>query len=99
MQLADFDYHLPEELIAQKPLAQRRASRLLRVAPRLGDIINGQFTDITTFLNPGDLLVFNDTRVVPARLFGQKQSGGKIEVLVERILDDQTLLAHIRTSN
>jgi S-adenosylmethionine:tRNA ribosyltransferase-isomerase len=98
MQLADFDYHLPEELIAQKPLAQRRASRLLRVAPRLGDIINGQFTDITTFLNPGDLLVFNDTRVVPARLFGQKQSGGKIEVLVERILDDQTLLAHIRAS-
>ncbi len=98
MQLADFDYHLPEELIAQKPLAQRRASRLLRVAPCLGDIINGQFTDITTFLNPGDLLVFNDTRVVPARLFGQKQSGGKIEVLVERILDDQTLLAHIRAS-
>jgi S-adenosylmethionine:tRNA ribosyltransferase-isomerase len=98
MQLADFDYHLPEELIAQKPLAQRRASRLLRVAPCLGDIINGQFTDITTFLNSGDLLVFNDTRVVPARLFGQKQSGGKIEVLVERILDDQTLLAHIRAS-
>jgi S-adenosylmethionine:tRNA ribosyltransferase-isomerase len=98
MQLADFDYHLPEELIAQKPLAQRRASRLLRVAPCLGDIINGQFTDITAFLNPGDLLVFNDTRVVPARLFGQKQSGGKIEVLVERILDDQTLLAHIRAS-
>ncbi|MFT5809945.1 MAG: S-adenosylmethionine:tRNA ribosyltransferase-isomerase [Rubritalea sp.] len=98
MQLADFDYHLPDELIAQKPLAQRRASRLLRVTPLVGDITNGQFTDITTFLNPGDLLVFNDTRVVPARLFGQKQTGGKIEVLVERILDDQTLLAHIRSS-
>jgi S-adenosylmethionine:tRNA ribosyltransferase-isomerase len=98
MQLADFDYHLPDELIAQKPLAQRRASRLLRVTPLVGDITNGQFTDITTFLNSGDLLVFNDTRVVPARLFGQKQTGGKIEVLVERILDDQTLLAHIRSS-
>jgi S-adenosylmethionine:tRNA ribosyltransferase-isomerase len=89
---------LPDELIAQKPLAQRRASRLLRVTPLVGDITNGQFTDITTFLNSGDLLVFNDTRVVPARLFGQKQTGGKIEVLVERILDDQTLLAHIRSS-
>ncbi len=98
MQLTDFDYHLPDELIAQKPLTQRRASRLLRVSPLTGDISNGQFTDITTFLNPGDLLVFNDTRVVPARLFGQKQTGGKIEVLVERILDDQTVLAHIRSS-
>ena len=98
MQLSDFDYHLPDELIAQKPLAQRRASRLLRISPLIGDITNGQFLDISTFLNPGDLLVFNDTRVVPARLFGQKQTGGKIEVLVERILDDQTLLAHIRAS-
>ena len=98
MQLSDFDYHLPEELIAQKPLAQRSASRLLCVSPLNDDITNGQFSDITDFLNPGDLLVFNDTRVVPARLFGQKQTGGKIEVLVERILDDQTLLAHIRSS-
>lgn len=98
MQLSDFDYYLPEELIAQKPLAQRCASRLLRVSPLEGDITNGQFKDIIDFLNPGDLLVFNDTRVVPARLFGQKQTGGKIEVLVERILDDQTLLAHIRSS-
>jgi S-adenosylmethionine:tRNA ribosyltransferase-isomerase len=98
MQLSDFDYHLPDELIAQKPLAQRSASRLLRISPLTGDMINGQFTDITTFLNPGDLLVFNDTRVVPARLFGQKQTGGKIEVLVERILDDQVLLAHVRAS-
>jgi S-adenosylmethionine:tRNA ribosyltransferase-isomerase len=98
MKLSDFDYHLPDELIAQKPLAQRSASRLLCVSPSAGDITNGQFTDITTFLNPGDLLVFNDTRVVPARLFGQKQTGGKIEVLVERILDDQALLAHVRAS-
>jgi S-adenosylmethionine:tRNA ribosyltransferase-isomerase len=98
MQLNDFDYHLPDELIAQKPLAQRSASRLLRISPLTGDMINGQFTDIITFLNPGDLIVFNDTRVVPARLFGQKQTGGKIEVLVERILDDHTLLAHVRAS-
>jgi len=98
MKLSDFDYHLPDELIAQKPLAHRSDSRLLRVSSSTGDITNGQFTDITTFLNPGDLIVFNDTRVVPARLFGQKQTGGKIEVLVERILDDQTLLAHVRAS-
>jgi S-adenosylmethionine:tRNA ribosyltransferase-isomerase len=98
MQLSDFDYHLPNELIAQKPLAQRSASRLLRISPLTGDIKNEQFSDITTFLNPGDLLIFNDTRVVPARLYGHKQTGGKIEVLVERILDDQTLLAHIRAS-
>jgi len=98
MQLSDFDYHLPTELIAQKPLAQRSASRLLRISPLTGDMINGQFTDITNFLNSGDLIVFNDTRVVPARLFGQKQTGGRIEVLVERILDDHTLLAHVRAS-
>jgi S-adenosylmethionine:tRNA ribosyltransferase-isomerase len=98
MQISDFDYHLPNELIAQKPLAQRSASRLLRISPLTADIVNGQFTDITTFLNSGDLLVFNDTRVVPARLFGQKQTGGKIEVLVERVLDDKTLLAHVRSS-
>ena len=98
MQLSDFDYYLPDELIAQKPLAQRCASRLLSISPVSGDITNQQFSDIVTFLNAGDLLVFNDTRVVPARLFGNKQTGGKIEVLVERILDDQTLLAHIRAS-
>jgi len=98
MQTSDFDYHLPNELIAQKPLAQRSASRLLQISPLTGEMINGQFTDIITFLNSGDLLVFNDTRVVPARLFGQKQTGGKIEVLVERILDDKTLLAHVRAS-
>lgn len=98
MQISDFDYHLPNELIAQKPLAQRSASRLLQISPLTGEMINGQFTDIITFLNSGDLLVFNDTRVVPARLFGQKQTGGKIEVLVERILDDKTLLAHVRAS-
>jgi S-adenosylmethionine:tRNA ribosyltransferase-isomerase len=98
MQISDFDYHLPNELIAQKPLAQRSASRLLRISPLTADMVNGQFTDITTFLNSGDLLVFNDTRVVPARLFGQKQTGGKIEVLVERVLDDKTLLAHVRSS-
>lgn len=98
MLLSDFDYHLPDELIAQKPLAERRASRLLKISPAIGEIANQGFSDIVHFLNAGDLLVFNDTRVVPARLFGCKQTGGKLEVLVERILDDHTLLAHIRAS-
>ena len=98
MQLSDFDYHLPHELIAQKPLAQRSASRLLTVSPSSGDVAHCQFTDLNRFLQAGDLLVFNDTRVVPARLFGRKQTGGKVEVLVERILDSQTLLTHIRAS-
>lgn len=98
MQLADFDYHLPDELIAQKPLTLRRASRLLKISPFSGDVVHRQFADIVDFLNPGDLLVFNNTRVVPARLFGYKHTGGKLEILVERILDDHTLLAHIRAS-
>ncbi|MFT5658379.1 MAG: S-adenosylmethionine:tRNA ribosyltransferase-isomerase [Gammaproteobacteria bacterium] len=98
MQLSDFDYHLPDDLIAQKPLAQRSDSRLLKVSPGSGEITDGQFTDLSSLLQAGDLLVFNDTRVVPARLFGRKQTGGKIEVLVERILDNQTLLAHVRAS-
>ena len=98
MLLSDFNYQLPDDLIAQKPLAQRRASRLLSVSPDSGDISNRQFSDVVTLLNAGDLLVFNNTRVVPARLFGQKETGGKIEVLVERIQDEHTLLAHIRSS-
>lgn len=98
MQLSDFDYHLPEALIAQAPLRERSASRLLVVDPESQQILDRQFTSLNSLLNPGDLLVFNDTKVIPARLFGQKESGGKIEVLVERILDDQSLLAHIRSS-
>jgi len=98
MQLSDFDYHLPGKLIAQAPLSERTASRLLVVDPVAITLHDGLFTDLQSFLNPGDLLVFNNTRVIPARLFGQKESGGKVEVMVERILDDISLLAHIRSS-
>ncbi len=96
MQLSDFDYHLPEQLIAQVPLAERSASRLLLVDPRCDQYMDKRFTDLPGLLDSGDLLVFNDTRVIPARLFGQKLSGGKVEVMVERVLDDETLLAQIR---
>ena len=98
MRLSDFDYQLPEALIAQAPLSERNASRLLVVDPENQQIRDRQFADLSSLLNPGDLLVFNNTRVIPARLFGQKQTGGKIEVMVERVLDEQTLLAHVRSS-
>ncbi|MCP4335890.1 MAG: tRNA preQ1(34) S-adenosylmethionine ribosyltransferase-isomerase QueA [Gammaproteobacteria bacterium] len=98
MQLSDFDYDLPEALIAQAPLAERVASRMLLVDPRQLDISDRQFTDLTDLIDPADLLVFNDTRVIPARLFGRKSTGGKVEVMVERVLDDNRLLAHLRAS-
>jgi len=98
MQLSDFDYQLPEHLIAQAPLAERSASRLMVVDPANADLADRRFSDLGEFFDEGDLLVFNDTRVIPARLFGQKQTGGKIEVMVERVLDDENLLAHIRSS-
>ena len=98
MRLADFDYQLPQELIAQAPLAERSASRLLLLDPAAAGIEDRQFADIVDCIDSGDLLVFNDTRVIPARLFGRKQSGGQIEVLVERVLDENTLLAQIRAS-
>ena len=98
MRLSDFDYHLPEELIAQAPLAQRSASRLLLVNPHQQAVQDHQFVDLLDFFEPGDLLVFNDTRVIPARLQGRKSSGGKLEVLVERVLDDSMLLAQVRAS-
>jgi len=98
MQLSDFDYQLPDELIAQAPLAERSASRLLLVDPPGNVYSDRQFADIVEFIDSGDLLVFNDTRVIPARLFGRKQSGGQIEVMVERVLDESTLLAQIRAS-
>ena len=92
----DFDYFLPEELIAQYPLDERTASRLLHVGSNC--LVDRQFTDLLKLVHKGDLLVFNNTRVIPARLFGTKATGGKIEVLVERILDKHRLLAHIRSS-
>ncbi|WUR13579.1 tRNA preQ1(34) S-adenosylmethionine ribosyltransferase-isomerase QueA [[Empedobacter] haloabium] len=94
--LSDFDFNLPPERIAQFPLPDRSASRLLHVdGPRLAD---RQFTDILALLQPGDLLVMNDTRVLKARFFGVKDSGGKVEVLVERVLDTRTVLAQVRAS-
>ncbi len=98
MELSDFDYQLPESLIAQSPLVDRNASRLMVIYPAKHKIRDQKFAQLSTFLNPGDLLVFNNTRVIPARLFGRKESGGKVEVMVERVLDDSKLLAHIRSS-
>jgi S-adenosylmethionine:tRNA ribosyltransferase-isomerase len=98
MKASDFDYDLPERLIAQKPLKHRTASRLLVLDPEQGGIEDQQFSSLEQYLRPQDLLIFNDTRVFPARLFGQKESGGKVEVLVERIVNDQQVLAHVRSS-
>jgi len=98
MKLKDFHYHLPKDLIAQFPTEQRSASRLLVVNSKTNEIADKQFTDIESLINPGDLLVMNNTRVIPARLFGHKQSGGKLEVLVERILNEHEVLAQVRAS-
>ena len=94
--LSDFDFELPPELIAQTPLAERSASRLLQVQG--AQLTDRRFSDIVDLLQPGDLLVFNDTRVIKARLFGVKETGGKIEALVERILDPRTVHAQVRAS-
>jgi len=98
MRIDDFDYTLPEELIAQFPLSQRTASRLLCIDPVSASLSDRVFADIGDSLRPGDLLVLNNTRVIPARLYGEKDSGGKVELLAERVLDGQHLLAHIRSS-
>lgn len=94
--LSDFDFDLPPELIAQTPLSERSASRLLHVD---GDTpVDRQFADIVPLLQAGDLLVFNNTRVLKARFFGVKESGGKIEALIERVLDNRTVHAQVRAS-
>lgn len=98
MRVADFHFDLPESLIARHPLAERRASRLLVLDGPSGDLRHRQFADLLEYLQPGDLMVFNNTRVIPARLFGQKASGGKLEILVERVLDQRRVLAHVRSS-
>ena len=97
LRLSDFDYELPAELVAQTPTPRRGGSRLLHLdaASALHDRL---FADLPGLLRPGDLLVFNDTRVIKARLTGHKASGGKIEVLVERILEPDRALAHVRAS-
>lgn len=98
MRRSDFHFELPQELIAQHPLEQRTASRLLVLEGNSGELGDSTFTELPEFLRPGDLLVFNDSRVIPARLYGYKPSGGKIEVLVERILDEHRALAQVRAS-
>ena len=98
MRRRDFHFELPPELIAQQPLPVRSASRLLVVDGNSGEHQDCRFKDLPNFLQSGDLLVFNNTRVIPARLFGHKQSGGRVEVLVERVLDQHRVLAHVRAS-
>lgn len=102
-QRTDFQFELPAELIAQQPTTDRQASKLLVVSPKDQNIENQFledkfFVDFIDYLHPGDLLIMNDTRVIPARLLGRKDTGGKVEVLVERVLDDKTVLAHVRSS-
>ena len=96
MKTDDFDFYLPETLIAQHPTGARNASRLLHLNNHL--LNDKLFIDLPNLVNAGDLLVFNDTRVIKARLFGHKQSGGAIELLVERVLDNQHVMAHIKAS-
>jgi S-adenosylmethionine:tRNA ribosyltransferase-isomerase len=98
MKLSDFSFTLPEHLIAKYPTPDRTASRLLHLNGTTGDVHHKQFQQMLDLVEPGDLLVFNNTRVIPARLLGQKASGGKVEVLIERIVDDNNALAHVRAS-
>jgi S-adenosylmethionine:tRNA ribosyltransferase-isomerase len=98
MRREQFYYDLPDELIARQPTADRCGSKMLVLDGQKGDVEHRMFPDICTLVQPGDLMVFNNTRVIPARLFGQKETGGKVEMLVERVLDDHRVLAHLRSS-
>ncbi len=98
MRRADFNYELPPELIAQQPLAERSASRLLTLDGATGALADRQMRELPELLTDGDLLLFNDTRVVPARLYALKDSGGKVELLLERPLDRHNALVHARAS-
>ncbi|SDR74440.1 S-adenosylmethionine:tRNA ribosyltransferase-isomerase [Halopseudomonas xinjiangensis] len=98
MRVSDFRFELPDELIARHPLAERSASRLLCLDGPTGAFMHRQFVDLLDCLRAGDLMVFNNTRVIPARLFGRKETGGQVEILVERVLDGFRVLAHIRAS-
>ena len=95
MKVSDFDFDLPEELIAQRPLAERSASRLLVMDRKHGALRDRRFAELDQLLSPGDLLVFNNTRVVPARMYASKSSGGRVEVLVERLEDPHIALAQL----
>lgn len=97
MHINEFDFELPAQLIAQHPPKERGSSRLLVALPEQKPI-DSQFSQITDFIASGDVVVFNNTRVIKARLFGHKQSGGQIEALIERVIDEHTAVAHIRAS-
>jgi len=98
MQVSDFHFELPESLIAERPPRERTASRLLCLNGRTGEVADRRFADLESLLQPGDLLVLNDTRVIPARLHGRKGTGGRVEILVERLLDEHRALAHVKAS-
>ena len=98
MKRTDFHYNLPTELIAQAPLAERSASRLLCFDRQTGSLDDRNFNELPDLLKQGDLLVFNNTKVIPARLFGRKASGGQVEILLERLLNTHDCLAQIRAS-
>lgn len=97
MRRSDFNYELPPELIAQFPAERRSASRLLELRPD-GAVADRQMRDFASLLEPGDLLIFNDTRVIPARLFGRKPTGGRVEILIERLLGEREALAQVGAS-
>lgn len=97
-QVSDFDFDLPHDLIAQRPNRERSASRLLQLDPKSQSITEHNFPEIENFLSSGDVLVLNDTKVVPARLYAQKQTGGRVEIMVERILDETRAWALLKSS-
>jgi len=101
MRTSDFHFDLPAELIAQTPCKERTGSRLLhldRGNSLDANIRHLYFNDFPNLINPDDLLVFNDTKVIPARIYGTKSTGGKVEVLIERVIDNFTCIAHVRAS-
>lgn len=98
MRVSDYHFDLPDALIAHYPMPDRTASRLLHLDGPSGHLAHKQFPDVLDLVQAGDLMVFNNTRVIPARVFGQKDSGGKVEILIERILDGNEALAHVRAS-
>ncbi|MCX2802040.1 tRNA preQ1(34) S-adenosylmethionine ribosyltransferase-isomerase QueA [Microbulbifer thermotolerans] len=98
MRRQDFHFELPDELIARAPAAERRGSRLLCLDGPSGAVQHRHFADLADLVDTGDLLVFNDTRVIPARLFGRKATGGRLEILIERVQGERDALAHIRSS-
>ena len=98
MKRSDYYFELPEHLIAQEALAERTSSRLLCLDGETGVVVDRRFSDLPTLIQSNDLLVFNDSRVIPARLFGQKETGGAVEMLVERVLGPHTAMCHLRAS-